>query len=76
MSEDEPDPDPPRERRVEVIGDRKGGPDRRDNIIECDDIVVKFGDQVVLDHLTLNVKRGERLVILGGSAPASRRCST
>ncbi len=55
------------ERRGGSIGQRKDGPDRRDNIIECDDIVVKFGDQVVLDHLTLNVKRGERLVILGGS---------
>ena len=42
-------------------------PDPTPNIIECRDIVVKFGDQVVLDHLTLDVKRGERLVILGGS---------
>lgn len=40
---------------------------RPENIIECEDIVVRFGDQVVLDHLTLDVKRGERLVILGGS---------
>lgn len=46
-------------------GDASGGKTR--NIIECEDIVVKFGEQVVLDHLTLNVKRGERLVILGGS---------
>lgn len=45
--------------------DASGGKTR--NIIECEDIVVKFGEQVVLDHLTLNVKRGERLVILGGS---------
>ncbi len=42
-------------------------PDPTDNIIECDDVTVRFGEQTVLDRLTLNVRRGERLVILGGS---------
>ncbi len=37
------------------------------NIIECDQVTVRFGKQTVLNELTLNVKRGERLVILGGS---------
>ncbi|MEM8496342.1 MAG: ABC transporter ATP-binding protein [Planctomycetota bacterium] len=37
------------------------------NIIECDQVTVRFGTQTVLNKLTLDVKRGERLVILGGS---------
>ncbi len=39
----------------------------RDAIIQCRDLTVRFGRQTVLDALTLDVYRGERLVILGGS---------
>jgi len=38
-----------------------------DNIIEIKNITKRFGKQTVLDGLSLNVKRGERLTILGGS---------
>ena len=55
--EEDPGPAPTAEHEREEV----------ENIIECEDIVVRFGDQVVLDHLTLDVKKGERLVILGGS---------
>jgi len=36
-------------------------------IIEVDRVTKRFGDQTVLEELTLSVKHGERLVILGGS---------
>lgn len=36
-------------------------------IIEVKDLIVRFGLQTVLDHLTLTVRRGEVLGIVGGS---------
>jgi phospholipid/cholesterol/gamma-HCH transport system ATP-binding protein len=38
-----------------------------ENIIEVQDLVVKYGDRTVLDGINLTVKRGEVFVILGGS---------
>jgi phospholipid/cholesterol/gamma-HCH transport system ATP-binding protein len=38
-----------------------------ERIIECRNVTMRFGNQVVLDELSLGVYRGERLVILGGS---------
>ena len=38
-----------------------------DVILACRGVTKRFGKQRVLDDLTLNVMRGERLVILGGS---------
>ena len=40
---------------------------KSENIIECDNLVVKYGDRTVLDGVTFKVKRGEIFVILGGS---------
>ena len=42
-------------------------PPTDDNIIEVRDVTKKFGSTAVLSDLSLDVKRGERLVILGGS---------
>lgn len=36
-------------------------------IIEVDDLVVGFGEQTVLDHLSLSVRRGEILGLVGAS---------
>ena len=36
-------------------------------VVEVDNIVRKFGDRAVIDHLSLTVERGETLVIMGGS---------
>jgi len=36
-------------------------------IIKVRDLVVGFGDQIVLDHLSLDVKEGEILGVVGGS---------
>ena len=36
-------------------------------IIRVDDLVVGFGDQIVLDHLSLSVRRGEILGLVGAS---------
>ena len=38
-----------------------------DNIIEIRNVTKQFGATKVLDDLSLNVARGERLVMLGGS---------
>lgn len=38
-----------------------------DNLIEVEDLVVKYGDRTVLDGINLTIKRGEIFVILGGS---------
>lgn len=38
-----------------------------ENIVEVRDLVVKYGDRVVLDGLNFDIKRGENFVILGGS---------
>jgi phospholipid/cholesterol/gamma-HCH transport system ATP-binding protein len=38
-----------------------------DKIIRVEDLLVVYGDRVILDHVNLEVLRGETLVILGGS---------
>ena len=40
---------------------------RREPVIQVRDLVVGFGDQIVLDHLSLDVRRGEILGLVGGS---------
>ena len=39
----------------------------RQAMIEARDLVVGFGDQIVLDHLSLDVRRGEILGVVGAS---------
>jgi len=41
------------------------GPDAP--VLVVDDLVKKFGDKIVLDHVSLHVDRGETLVVVGGS---------
>ncbi|MGZ5850711.1 MAG: ATP-binding cassette domain-containing protein, partial [Methyloceanibacter sp.] len=36
-------------------------------VIKVHDLVVGFGDQIVLDHLSLDVRGGEILGVVGGS---------
>src|SRR5213596_2472547 len=36
-------------------------------VIEVSDLVRKFGDRVVINHISFTVQRGETLVIMGGS---------
>ncbi|MBK5199701.1 MAG: ATP-binding cassette domain-containing protein, partial [Methyloceanibacter sp.] len=38
-----------------------------DAVIKVRDLVVGFGDQIVLDHLSLDVRPGEILGLVGGS---------
>lgn len=38
-----------------------------DNIIEVSDLVAGYGDRIILDGITLDIRRGETFVILGGS---------
>jgi len=38
-----------------------------DSVIKVRDLVVGFGDRLVLDHLSLDVRRGEVLGLVGGS---------
>jgi ABC-2 type transport system ATP-binding protein len=46
--------------------DRAGAPVRRDDpAIECHDLVVRYGDVVAVDRLTLSAHRGEVLALLG-----------
>jgi phospholipid/cholesterol/gamma-HCH transport system ATP-binding protein len=40
---------------------------RNDDVIRVRDLVVAFGDTVILDHLSLDVHRGEILGFVGGS---------
>jgi phospholipid/cholesterol/gamma-HCH transport system ATP-binding protein len=42
-------------------------PDRSEPLISVQDVVVQYGDTVVLDHLNLDIYPGETMVILGGS---------
>jgi phospholipid/cholesterol/gamma-HCH transport system ATP-binding protein len=44
------------------MADAAGGP-----VIRVKDLVVGFGDQIVLDHLSLDVRRGEILGVVGAS---------
>ena len=37
------------------------------NLIEVRDLVVKFGERTILDGISLDIRRGETFVILGGS---------
>lgn len=42
--------------------------DRADNaVIEVRDLVIGFGDRIVLDHLSIDLRRGEILGFVGGS---------
>src|SRR6201993_1237277 len=43
--------------------------DETDNspVIEVTDLVRKFGDRVVINDISINIQRGETLVIMGGS---------
>ena len=41
--------------------------DRTEVLISVRDLVVGFGDQIVLDHLALDVRRGEILGVVGAS---------
>src|SRR4029077_15455571 len=36
-------------------------------VIEVSDLVRKFGDRTVINHISFNIQRGETLVIMGGS---------
>ena len=38
-----------------------------DNILEVRNLIVKYGETVVLNDITFDIKRGENFVILGGS---------
>src|SRR5207247_7744105 len=38
-----------------------------DSVIEVSDLVRRFGDRAVINDISLNVHRGETLVIMGGS---------
>jgi phospholipid/cholesterol/gamma-HCH transport system ATP-binding protein len=44
-----------------------GGNGQKETVIEVRDLVVGFGDHVVLDHVDLDVYRGEVLGFVGGS---------
>jgi phospholipid/cholesterol/gamma-HCH transport system ATP-binding protein len=41
--------------------------DARETVIRVRDLVVGFGDRIVLDHLSLDVRRGEILGVVGAS---------
>ncbi|MEM7082525.1 MAG: ATP-binding cassette domain-containing protein [Pseudomonadota bacterium] len=38
-----------------------------DNLVEVSDVVTRFGDKVVHDRVTFNIRRGEVFAIVGGS---------
>ena len=40
---------------------------KNENLIEVNNLIVKYGERVVLNDLSFTVRRGETLVILGGS---------
>jgi phospholipid/cholesterol/gamma-HCH transport system ATP-binding protein len=42
-------------------------PDRSEPLISVQDVVVQYGEHVILDHLHLDIYPGETMVILGGS---------
>jgi polar amino acid transport system ATP-binding protein len=43
------------------------GADAGDVVIRFDDVVKRFGDAVILDHLNFTVRRGEKVTIIGPS---------
>jgi ABC-type transporter Mla maintaining outer membrane lipid asymmetry ATPase subunit MlaF len=45
-----------------------------DTAIEVRDVTKRFGTQVVLDAIRLDVIDGETLVIMGGSGSGNRPC--
>ena len=47
--------------------DVSDGRKRQPAMIEARDLVVGFGDQIVLDHLSIEVRRGEILGVVGAS---------
>ena len=49
---------------VRLAGNGRGG---REVVIELRDVVREFGDNLVLDHVSFRLHRGETLAILGGS---------
>ncbi|MDX1622566.1 MAG: ATP-binding cassette domain-containing protein [Gemmatimonadota bacterium] len=58
-------PDPDWEPRPVQGRDRPPDPENR--MIDLEDVVLSFGDNVVLDGIWLEVDRGETLVVMGGS---------
>jgi phospholipid/cholesterol/gamma-HCH transport system ATP-binding protein len=42
-------------------------PDRSEPLISVQDVVVQYGEHIILDHLHLDIYPGETMVILGGS---------
>ena len=42
-------------------------PDRSEPLISVQDVVVRYGEHIILDHLHLDIYPGETMVILGGS---------
>lgn len=38
-----------------------------ESVVEVNDLVRKFGDRAVIDHISFSIQRGETLVIMGGS---------
>lgn len=38
-----------------------------ENVVEVRDLLVRYGDRTILDHISLDIRRGEVLVLLGGS---------
>jgi phospholipid/cholesterol/gamma-HCH transport system ATP-binding protein len=42
-------------------------PDRSEPLISVQDVVVQYGEHMILDHLHLDIYPGETMVILGGS---------
>ena len=37
------------------------------SLLEVRDLVVKFGDKIVVDHVSFDLQAGERLGIIGGA---------
>ena len=48
----------------------------REAVIEVRDVVVGFGDHLVLDHINLDIYRGEILGFVGGSGAGKKEVST
>lgn len=44
-----------------------GTPERREAVVEVKDLVVRYDEQIVLNGVSLTVRHGEVMVILGGS---------
>ena len=52
---------------LEPISQANGNGGAKEVIIEVSDVVAGFGDHLVLNHINLNVHRGEVLGFVGGS---------